>query len=148
MRHLLPLIAAVAVMLSTAPPASASHPYPYQPEPVGNRSVAVNWAYCRSSTACWQIDVLDWTGDARMTLAKGTAYYVGAWNGNFDDKMHVLADVYPLTTGSPVGYWPEPGSVQLERSMDLPDALALLHQQHELRLQPHRARGDKWSGLD
>lgn len=43
-----------------------------------------------------------------MTRAKGTAYYVGAWNGNFDDKLHVLADVSPLPTGSPVVIGPKP----------------------------------------
>lgn len=87
-------------MLALASPASASHPYSYQPEPVGNRGVSINWAYCSSSTACWKVDVLDWTGDSRMATAKGTGYYVTAWNGSFNDKMYVVADVNPAPTGT------------------------------------------------
>jgi hypothetical protein len=94
------LPAAAGLLLALATPARASHPYTFQPEPVGNRAVAINWAYCSGSSACWQTDVLDWTGDSRVAAAKSTGYYVTAWNGNFDDKMYVLADVNPVPIGT------------------------------------------------
>jgi len=109
------LFAAVGVVLVLTAPVYASHPYNYQPEPVGNRGVFINWFYCSSSVACWKADVLDWTGDNRMALAKGSGYYVTSWNGSFNNKMYVVADANPVPTGTltVIGLKPEACNSQI-----------------------------------
>lgn len=100
LKRLVLILAFAGAVLAIISPADASHPFTSQPEPVGNRGVSINWAYCHTSTPCWKADVLDWSGDSRMTAAKGTAFYVTAWNGSFNDKMYVVADVNPVPVGT------------------------------------------------
>lgn len=95
-------VAVLAGVMAGTDTAQASHAYTEADEPVGNRSVGVNWAYCSGSTACWKTDVLDWTEDSRMTDAKSTSYYVEEWNGYLDAELYVIKDVYPLPYGTPV----------------------------------------------
>lgn len=97
------LFGVVAATLILLRPTEASHPYNYgDPEPLGNRAVEINWAYCTASVACWSGNVLDWTGRQEMVAAKGTSYYVTKWNGYLNREMYIRKDPNPIPYGTTV----------------------------------------------